>query len=112
MIDITDIACESYKEDLRSYDNPDYVIKYPKYDWRMSYIAYDSMLNELTDYHNLNQPNTDYETFGVHSNKEVIELVENFNKKHCIYLVDRMNGNAYHIKGKIKYYYAIIKSEH
>ena len=112
MKDITDIACESYKEDLRSYDNPDYVITYPNYDWKMSYVAYDAMLNELTDYHDLNQPETDYETFGMYSNEDVIDLVENFNKKHCIYLVDRMNGNAYHINGKIKYYYALIKSEY
>lgn len=39
MKDITEIACESYKEDLRSYDNCDNLITYPKYDWKMSYIA-------------------------------------------------------------------------
>ncbi|MCL8496757.1 hypothetical protein M9195_09820 [Apilactobacillus sp. F1] len=51
MKDITEIACESYKEDLRSYDNPDYVITYPNYDWKMSYVAYDAMLNAVSYKH-------------------------------------------------------------
>ncbi|CAI2555096.1 hypothetical protein AKUA1401_01100 [Apilactobacillus kunkeei] len=78
MIDITEIAVESYKEDLRSYDNSDYVVTYQKYDWKMSYIAYDAMLNKLTCYHNLNQPDTDYETFGMKSNNDVINLATRF----------------------------------
>ena len=111
MIDITEIACESYKEDLISYDNPDYVISYPKYDWKMSYVAYDAMLNELTDYHNLNQPNTDYETFGTKNNKEVISLINEFKNNYSISLIDdcQYDGEIYHIKGLARIYYAIIK---
>ncbi|KOY77016.1 hypothetical protein RZ71_09150 [Apilactobacillus kunkeei] len=111
MINITDIACESYKEDLRSYDNPEYVIRYPKYDWRMSYIAYDAMLKTLTKYRNLNQPDTDYETFDKKNNIEVISLVNEFNKKYSIYLIsdEQYGGKIFHIKGLARIYYAIIK---
>lgn len=79
MKDITEIACESYKEDLRSYDNCDNLITYPKYDWKMSYIAQDAMLNKLTDYHDFNQPDTDYETFDVNNNENVILNVRYLN---------------------------------
>ena len=111
MIDITDIACESYKEDLRSYDNPEYVIIYPKYDWKMSYIAYDAMLNEYTDYYELNQPDTDYETFYKKNNSEVISLIDEFNKNYSIYLIsdEQYGGKIFHIKGVARIYYAIIK---
>lgn len=89
MIDITEIACESYKEDLRSYDNSDYVITYSRYDWRMSYIAYEVMLNELTHYQDLNQPDTDYETFGLKSNSDVIYLVKCFFEIHDLFLISK-----------------------
>lgn len=109
MKDITEIACESYKEDLRSYDNPDYVIKYPKYDWKMSYVAYDAMLNELTNYRGLNQPDTDYETFGLVNNTEVINLVREFQYFHSIFLVlDKYkNETLNRIKGKNNFYYLV-----
>ena len=109
MKDITDIACESYKEDLRSYDNPDYVITYPNYDWKMSYVAYDAMLNELTDYHNLNQPDTDYETFGTTNNIEVINLVEKFHCFHSIFLVSKKykKRTLNRIKGKNNFCYLV-----
>ncbi|KPN83312.1 hypothetical protein RZ76_13800 [Apilactobacillus kunkeei] len=109
MKDITEIACESYKEDLRSYDNPDYVITYPKYDWKMSYVAYDAMLNELTDYHNLNQPDTDYETFGTSNNIEVINLVEKFQCFHSIFLSSKKytKETLNRIKGKNNFYYLV-----
>ncbi|WP_203621995.1 hypothetical protein [Apilactobacillus nanyangensis] len=110
MKDITEIACESYKEDLKSYDNPDYVITYPEYDWKMSYIAYDAMLNELTDYHDLNQPDTDYETFGVKNNMDVIDILRCFQNNYRIFLVENNKGiNVHHTKGKVEYYYMIIK---
>ncbi|WKN29328.1 hypothetical protein MUB42_02680 [Apilactobacillus kunkeei] len=103
MIDITEIACESYKEDLRSYDNPDYVITYPKYNWKMSYVAYDAMLNELTDYRNLNQPDTDYETFGFKSNSEVIYFVNCFFRFYDLFLINkRVYSNTKDTKGIVK----------
>ena len=110
MKDITEIACESYKEDLRSYDNCDYVITYPKYDWKMSYIAYDAMLNKLTGYHDLNQPDTDYETFGTKNNSEIISLINEFKKDFCIYLInnDSYDGDIFHISGLERIYYVII----
>ncbi|CAI2554557.1 hypothetical protein AKUA1805_01150 [Apilactobacillus kunkeei] len=109
MEDITEIACESYKEDLRTYDNPDYVIIYPKYNWKMSYVAYDAMLNELTDYHNLNQPDTDYETFGLDNNIEVINLVAEFQCFHSIFLASDKNKKetVNRIKGKNNFYYLV-----
>lgn len=111
MKDITEISCESYKEDLRSYDNPDYVITYPEYDWKMSYVAYDAMLNELTDYHDLNQPDTDYETFDVDNNEDVIDILRCFQSNYRIFLVENdWSSNVHHIKGKVEYYYMIIKS--
>lgn len=93
MKNITEIASESYIEDLRSYDNPEYVITYSEYDWRMSYIAYESMLNELTHYHDLNQPDTDYETFGLESNSDVIYLVKSFFKFHDLFLISENDYN-------------------
>ncbi|KPN84162.1 hypothetical protein [Apilactobacillus kunkeei] len=114
MKDITEIACESYKEDLRSYDNPDYVITYPKYDWKMSYIAYDAMLNKLTGYHDLNQPDTDYETFDVYSNQDVIFKCSFFKSIYKILEVSFYEYNNYlgskgFIKGKDRIYYIIKK---
>lgn len=114
MKDITEIACESYKEDLRSYDNPDYVITYPKYNWKMSYLAYDAMLNELTDYHNLKQPDTDYETFDVYSNQDVIFKCSFFKSIYKILEVSFYEYNNYlgskgFIKGKDRIYYIIKK---
>lgn len=94
MKNITEIASESYKEDLRTYDNSEYVITYSKYDWKMSYVAYDAMLNELTDYHNLNQPNTDYETFSLKSNEDVIHLAEIFFKFHDLFLISENYYNS------------------
>lgn len=110
MKDITEIACESYKEDLRSYDNPDYVITYPKYDWKMSYVAYDAMLNELTDYHDLNQPDTDYETFGVENNLVVVSIVNNFKINHSIFIIENnyKDTDIRFIKGK-KYVYYVLR---
>ncbi|CAI2555435.1 hypothetical protein AKUH4B114J_01290 [Apilactobacillus kunkeei] len=110
MIDITEIACESYKEDLISYDNHDYVINYSKYDWRMSYIAYDAMLKTLTSYRNLNQPDTDYETFGVEDNLSVISIVNDFEMNHTIFLCRNNYDNldVRVIKGK-KYIYYILR---
>ncbi|WP_203619636.1 hypothetical protein [Apilactobacillus nanyangensis] len=115
MKDITEVACESYKEDLRSYDNPDYVITYPKYDWKMSYVAYDAMLNELTDYHDLNQPDTDYETFGVNNNEDVIFKCSFFKSVYRILNVSGFEYNNYignkgFIKGKDRIYYVIKKA--
>lgn len=115
MKDITEIACESYKEDLRSYDNPDYVITYPNYDWKMSYVAYDAMLNELTDYHNLNQPDTDYETFDVNNNEDVIFKCSFFKSVYRIFNVSCFEYNNYignkgFIKGKDRIYYVIKKA--
>ena len=103
MIDITEIACESYKEDLISYDNHDYVINYSKYDWKMSYIAYDAMLNKLTHYHGLNQPDTDYETFGFKSNSEVIYLVNCFFRFYDLFLISKREySNTKDKKGIVK----------
>lgn len=109
MKDITEIACESYKEDLRSYDNSDYVITYQKYDWKMSYIAYDAMLNEYTDYYELNQPDTDYETFDKKNNIEVINLVVEFQCFHSIFLVSDKNKKetVNRIRGKNNFYYLV-----
>lgn len=114
MKDITEIACESYKEDLRSYDNPDYVITYPEYDWKMSYVAYDAMLNELTDYHDLNQPDTDYETFDVDNNEDVIFKCSLFKSVYRILKVSGFEYNSYignkgFIKGNDRIYYVIKK---
>lgn len=37
------------------------------------------MLNKLTDYHDFNQPDTDYETFDVNNNENVILNVRYLN---------------------------------
>ncbi|KOY76527.1 hypothetical protein RZ70_08370 [Apilactobacillus kunkeei] len=114
MKDITDVAFESYKEDLKSYDNPDYVIHYPKYDWKMSYIAYDAMLKEYTDYHNLNQPDTDYETFGEDKNYNVFFKCLLFKSLYIILEVSFSEYKNYlgrkgFIKRKDRIYYIIKK---
>ena len=111
---ITKIACESYKEDLRSYDSPDCFIKYSKYDWKMSYVAYDAMLNELTNYRDLNQPDTDYETFGLKCNRDVIYLVKDFFRFYDLFLINKKEynnakGKKGFIKGKTNLFYLLKK---
>lgn len=116
MKDITEVAFESYKEDLISYDNPNYVITYPEYDWKMSYIAYDAMLNELTNYYNLSQPEKDYETFGLESNKDVIQLARFFFKYHVLFLIKENDYNKAKskkgiVKGKNNLFYLLKRNK-
>ncbi|MCT6859602.1 MAG: hypothetical protein M3Z82_10080 [Apilactobacillus sp.] len=111
---ITKIAFESYKEDLRSYDRPDCFIENSKYDWKMSYVAYDAMLNALTNYRDLKQPDTDYETFGLKCNKDVIYLAKDFFKFYDLFLINKkeynnIKGKKGFIKGKTNLFYLLKK---
>ncbi|AYF93079.1 hypothetical protein [Apilactobacillus bombintestini] len=78
MKNVSNIAFESYKEDLRRYDNSLYKIKFSNYDWKLSIAAYNIMLENLTSYKNMYQPQEDYDAFGVENNSEVIDIVDSF----------------------------------
>lgn len=90
MRDITEIACESYKEDLRTYDDKNYQIKYKNYDWKLSILAYRMMIDEFTDYKNLEQPEEDYLAFEKESNAEVIDMVGWFERNYRIQLLNKV----------------------
>lgn len=114
MRDITEVACESYKEDLRTYDNKNYQIKYKNYDWKLSIVVYRIMINEFTDYRNFQQPEEDYLAFEKESNGEVVDMVGWFERSYHICLLSKYEyNNSYGNKGIInsfgKFYYRIQK---
>lgn len=94
MRDITEIACESYKEDLRKYDDKNYQIKYKNYDWKLSILAYLIMINEFTDYRNFQQPEEDYLAFEKESNGEVVDMVGWFERSYHICLLSKYEYNS------------------
>lgn len=89
MRDITEIACESYKEDLRTYDDKNYQIKYKNYDWKLAILAYRIMIDEFTDYNNLEQPEEDYLAFDKENNAEVMDMVGWLERNYRIQLLLR-----------------------
>lgn len=72
------------------------------------------MMNEFTDYQDLNQPDTDYETFGEDNNYNVILKCSLFKSIYKILVVgffeyNNYLGNKGFIKGKDSIYYIIKK---
>lgn len=103
MKDITEIAFISYIEDLKTYDNKEYKIMYENYDWKLSIIAYEIMINELTDYEYLNQPEEDYLAFNKENNDEVIKIALKFSSKFNLYIMNKKEYDHYtKRKGKIR----------
>lgn len=92
MKNVSTIAFESYKEDLRRYDDNSYKIKFADYNWRLSLAAYNIMIENLTSYKNMEQPQEDYDAFGLETNSEVIDLVDSFSFYNDIY---QTNNNEY-----------------
>lgn len=105
MENITEVGCKSYQEDLRTYDDKDYQIKYADYDCKLSFLVYQMMIFELTDYHLLEQPEKDYLCFGKTCNNEVIALVEWFKRNHQLYLLTKSEYSIFDgHKGKIHFF--------
>ena len=91
MQNVSAIAFESYKEDLRRYDDSSYKIKFADYNWKLSLVAYNIMIENLTFYKNMEQPQEDYDAFGLETNSEVIDLVDSFSFYNDIYKVNENN---------------------